>query len=70
MAIIDGVSRLAANNLNTELILCVIVMDVATEFGAVVLLMTYLLTVITDYHAGPDTISSCMTGTSTVVAVT
>ena len=68
MAIIDGVSGFISNK--AELILCIIVMDVATEFGAVVSLMTCLLTVIADYHAGPDTISSCMTGTLTVVAVT
>ena len=68
LAVTDSVSGFAANN--TELIFCVVVKDVAMEFGAIASLVTYLFTVVTDYHAGPDIIRGCMTSALTVVTVT
>ena len=63
----DGVSGFAANN--AELVFCIVVKDVATKFGAIALLVTYLFTVVANYNAGPNTIRGCMTSMSAVVTV-
>ena len=54
LAVPDGMTRFAAND--AELIFCVVVKDVATEFSAIAPLMTYLFTVVANYHASPNTI--------------
>ena len=68
LAVTDGMSRFAANN--AELIFCVVMKDVTTKFGAIASLMTYLFTVVADYHTGPNTIRGCVTSSLAVVAVT
>ena len=67
MTVTDGVSGFAANN--AELVFCVVVKDVATKFGAIASLVTYLFTVVANYNAGPNTIRGCMTSMSAVVTV-
>ena len=67
MTVTDAVSRFAANN--AELVFCVVVKDVATEFGAIASLVAYLFTVVADFNAGPNTIRGCMTSLSAVVTV-
>ena len=67
LAVPNGMTGFAAND--AELIFCVVVKDVTMEFSAIAPLMTYLFTVVANYHAGPNTICGCMTSTSTVVTV-
>ena len=67
MTVTDAVSGFAANN--AELVFCVVVKDVATEFGAIASLVAYLFTVVANYNTGPNTIRGRMTSTSAVVTV-